>query len=54
MKNRIKVLIPIGLLSMFTGCVLAMPTTILEFVAATAFSMMFWCAFFIGAIIDGK
>jgi hypothetical protein len=33
---------------------MAFPTTLSEFVAASAFAMLFWSAFFIGAIIEGE
>lgn len=51
-KNRIKVIVSILFLSMFTGCCLAFPTTLYEFVVASAFSFLFWGAMFIGTIVD--
>jgi hypothetical protein len=51
-KNRIKVIVAILFLSMFTGCVLAFPTTLTEFAVASGFSFLFWGSMFIGTILD--
>lgn len=51
-KSRIKVIIALLFLSMFTGCVLAFPTTLFEFVVASGFSFLFWGSMFIGTILD--
>jgi len=45
-------LIPVTFLACFTGCLIALPTTLEEFLKAALFSLLFWGSMFCGALIE--
>jgi hypothetical protein len=51
-KKIIQWLISVAFLACFTGCILALPTTLEEFLWAFCFSFLFWGSMFFGALME--